>query len=113
MSNEARKGRYYLLFSTLGQTHSAQYRSRSGLPPVTGTHYMVAEKPLGPFHLSTKFLVGDRIGSLYAGKLVEKSKDEWILLAWRQYALDGSFVGELSDPFPVRADPTGNLSMLR
>jgi beta-fructofuranosidase len=106
------QGRYYLLFSTLGQTHSAQYRSRSGLPPVTGTHYMIAEKPLGPFHLSTnKFLVGDGIGSLYAGKLVEKSKDEWVLLAWRQYALDGSFVGELSDPFPVRVDPTGNLSM--
>jgi hypothetical protein len=71
MSNEARKGRYYLLLSTLSQTHSAKYRSRSGLPPVAGTHYMIAQKPLGPFN---KFLVGDRIGSLYAGKRVGKSK---------------------------------------
>jgi hypothetical protein len=72
----------------------------------------LTDTPLGPFHLSTnKLLVGYRSGSLYAGKLVEKSKDERVLLAGRQYALDGSFVGELSDPFPVRADPTGNLSM--
>jgi beta-fructofuranosidase len=69
---------------------------------------MIAQKPLGPFN---KFLVGDRIGSLYAGKRVGKSQDEWGLLARRQYALDGSFVVELSDPLSVRVDPTGNLSM--
>jgi beta-fructofuranosidase len=76
------------------------------------THYTVAEKPLGHFHLSTsKLLVGNGIGSINVGKLVEKSIDEWGLLAWRQYALDGSFVVELSDPFWVRVDSTGNLSM--
>ena len=96
----------------------------SGVPSVrsviehASTYYLLytgtclAEKGRVQLHLSTnKFLVGDRIGLLYAGKLVKKSKDELALLAWRQYALDGSFVGESSDPFPVRVDLTGNLSM--
>ena len=76
-------------------------RSSSGLPPVAGTHYTVAERSLGHFHLSTnKLLVGNGIGSLNVGKVVEKSIDEWDLLARRQYALDGSFVIKFSDPFP-------------
>jgi hypothetical protein len=34
-----------------------------------------------------------------------------ILLAWRQFALNGTFIGELSDPFPVKIDHAGNLSV--
>jgi hypothetical protein len=37
----------------------------------------MAEISLGPFHLSTnKLLVGNEIGSINVGKLVEKSIDE-------------------------------------
>jgi beta-fructofuranosidase len=82
------------------------------LEPVTGTHYLVADDPLGPFRFTgDEFLVGDTIGSLYAGKLAPGVEDEWVFLAFRMFAPDGSFVGELSDPFPVMIDRAGNLSV--
>jgi beta-fructofuranosidase len=112
-------GRYYLLFCTVASTRSGHWRQRTGLEPVTGTHYLVADNPLGPFRFSAdEFLVGDRIGSLYAGKLVlgpppsvRDLGDQWVFLASRMFAPDGSFVGELSDPLPVAADNEGNLSV--
>jgi beta-fructofuranosidase len=105
-------GRYYLLFSTLASLHSALRCQRTSLKPVTGTHYLIAEDPLGPFRFSTgEFLVGDRIGSLYAGKLVLSPDGKWVLLASCTFAPDGAFVGELSDPLPVTVDGEGNLSV--
>jgi beta-fructofuranosidase len=106
------QGRYYLLFSAVASVHSALRCQRTGLEPVTGTHYLMADHLLGPFRFSTdEFLVGDRSGSLYAGKLVSSPDGRWVFLAWRMFAPDGSFVGELSDPLPVRVDDTGNLSV--
>jgi beta-fructofuranosidase len=106
------QGRSYLLFSAVASVHSALRGQRTGLAAVTGTHYLIADRPLGPFRFSTdEFLVGDRIGSLYAGKLVLAPRGEWVFLASRMFAPDGSFVGELSDPLPVAVDDKGNLSV--
>jgi beta-fructofuranosidase len=106
--------RYYLLFSTWAEAHSAARREGLGLDPVNGTHYLVAEDPLGPFRFSTdEFLVGDPSGSLYSGKLVEGPDGHPYFLAWRNFAPDGSFVGELDDPLPVSVDGEGNLSVER
>lgn len=105
-------GRYYLLFCTTPNTHSAQWRQRTGREPVMGTHYLMADNPLGPFRfLTDEFLAGDRIGSLYAGKLVRAPDGKWAFLAARQYTADGDFVGELSDPRPVRVDRRGTLAV--
>ena len=105
-------GRYYLLFCTTASTTAAQHIERTGLPPVTGTHYLVADNPLGPFHFTTdQFLVGDVIGSLYAGKLVQEPDGNWSFLAWHYFAPNGEFIGELSDPYPVTVDDAGNLSV--
>ena len=106
--------RYYLLFSTWAEAHSARRREETGLDPAGGTHYLVADDPLGPFRFSThEFLVGDPLGSLYSGKLVEGPDNDPCFLAWRNFAPDGSFVGELDDPLPVSVDGEGNLQVER
>jgi beta-fructofuranosidase len=107
-------GRYYLLFSTWAEAHSAARREETRLEPVGGTHYLVADAPLGPFRFSTHdFLVGDPLGSLYSGKLVEGPDGAPYFLAWRNFMPDGDFVGELADPLPVEIDSEGNLSVER
>ena len=106
-------GRYYLLFSTLAEAHSAARRKETRLEPVGGTHYLVADDPLGPFRFSTHdFLIGDPLGSLYSGKLIEGPDGHPNFLAWRNFTPDGAFVGELADPFQVAVDSEGNLSVL-
>jgi beta-fructofuranosidase len=108
------QGQYYLLFSAQASAHSVLRNQRTSLQPVTGTHYLIAEDPLGPFRFSSdEFLVGDPTGSLYGGKLVRSPDDKWVLLASRLFAPDGSFVGELGDPLPVTVDGDGNLSVNR
>jgi beta-fructofuranosidase len=105
-------GRYYLLFSTWAEAHSAARREETRLEPVGGTHYLVADDPLGPFRFSTHdFLVGDPLGSLYSGKLVEGPDGRLCYLAWRNFAPDGAFVGELADPLPIAVDGGGYLSV--
>ena len=106
--------RYYLLFSTWAEAHSAARREETKLEPVGGTHYFVADDPLGPFRFSTHdFLIGDRLGSLYSGKLVEGPDGRPNFLAWRNFTPEGTFVGELANPFQVAVDGEGNLSVER
>lgn len=105
-------GRHYILFCTFSTTHSAARCRRMDGEPVTGIHYLVSGRPLGPFQLSTdQFLVGDAPGSLYSGKLVQTPRGAWALMACRYFAPDGSFVGDLIDPLPVTVDPEGELSV--
>jgi len=104
--------RCYLLFSTLVHTTAAARTQRTGLSPVTGTHYLVADNPLGPFrHTTDKFLAGDKTGSLFAGKLVQGPAGNWLFIAWHYLDANGQFIGELSDPYPVTVDGGGNLNI--
>ncbi len=106
------QGRYYVLFSASTSVHAAQRRQRAGLEPVTGTHYLVADDPLGPFRFSSdKFLVGDPVGSFYAGKLITGPDGQWCFLAWRNAASDSTFIGDLIDPLPVSVDAQSDLSV--
>jgi beta-fructofuranosidase len=106
------ESRYYVLFCAQASVHSARWRQRTGLEPLTGIHYLVADDPLGPFRPTTdEFLVGDMVGSLYTGKLVLNPENQWVMLASRMFAPDGAFVGALSDPFPVSLDSAGGLSL--
>jgi len=107
-------GRYYLLFSTWADAHSAVRQKETRQEPVGGTHYFVADDPLGPFRFSThEFLMGDPLGSLYSGKLVEGPDGRPKFLAWRNFTPEGNFIGELADPFSVAVDIEGNLSVER
>jgi beta-fructofuranosidase len=103
-------GRYYLLFCTSRADFSAARRSRIGQPAVTGTHYLVADQPLGPYHyLTDEFLAGDTLGSHYAGKLIQAAAGQWLFVAFRNLTQDGRFAGEIIDPIPVGVEPNGQL----
>ncbi len=105
---------YYLLFSTWAGAHSAARRRETRLEPVGGTHYLVGEGPLGPFRYATQdFLLGDPLGKLYSGKLVDGPDGNPCFLAWHNFAADGSFVGELADPVPVATGVDGGLGLAR
>jgi beta-fructofuranosidase len=89
--------------------HSAARLASAGVTRQFGTHYLVADDLLGPYCLQgDDFLLGDQIGRYYAGRAVE-TRDGWVMLAWLQSGPDGNFIGELSDPMPLRVDATGQL----
>ncbi len=106
------RGRCILLFSVQDTIHSSTWCRQAGQEPLTGIRYLAADTPLGPFDATGgQPLAGDQAGSLYAGKLVRDPGGEWVMLAARLFAPDGTFVGALSDPMPVVVDGTGSLSV--
>ncbi|MFP4345539.1 MAG: glycosyl hydrolase family 32 [Anaerolineales bacterium] len=108
----ALQGRYHLLFCVTGDMESERRRARSRRPPVTGTYVMSADHPLGPFDVQeARLLVGDEIGSYYAGKLVQGPRGRWYFLAALMNGPQGDFVGELCDPFPVSVSSDGTLEV--
>jgi beta-fructofuranosidase len=105
-------GRYYLLFCAQAGVQSARRRGRPGVRPVTGTYYLLADEPLGPFRAATDApLAGDEAGSTYAGKLVQGPAGEWLFLTSLQYDARGTFRGTLADPVPVEIDEGGYLHL--
>jgi beta-fructofuranosidase len=102
--------RYYLFFSVQDSMYSKKHLWTLGDRPWYGSHYLVSDYPLGPFdYLSDEFLVGDQTGTLYSSKILQDSNQEWVLLAFRNYAHDGTFIGELDDPIPIGVEPDGQL----
>ena len=105
-------GRWYLFFSALHVLYSKTRRSRPGMNLMTGTHYYVADRPLGPFEfLTNEFLVGDKIGSLYSGKVIRNPEGEWVYMAFRGNGPDNRFIGDLIDPLPVTIAQDGKISL--
>jgi beta-fructofuranosidase len=103
-------GRWYLIFSCPHTEFSNARRARPGAVIESGTHYLVGDDPLGPFHyLDHKYMVGDAHGSLYSGKLVQNPAGAWVFLAFHNFTADGAFVGDLADPMPVTVSPDGRL----
>jgi beta-fructofuranosidase len=99
-------GRPVLLFSCLRGELAASRR----LPGMSGGVWAApADGPLGPFHLDRAHLVTD--DRFYAGRLVRDRAGDWQLLAFRNRGADGEFVGEISDPMPVRWDGHGRLTV--
>jgi beta-fructofuranosidase len=105
-------GRYYLLFCAQAGVQSASRRQRPGVGALTGTYYLRAEVPLGPFRaVSDDPLAGDEAGSTYAGKLVQGPAGRWLFLTSQQYDARGTFHGTLADPVPVDIDAQGHLHL--
>ena len=103
-------GRYEILVSCLAEDHSSERVSRLGTPGLTGTFVFSAEHPFGPYSPAEGPLAAPDgvLGTLYAGKLVEPEAHSWRFLAFRGDG-DGGFLGELTDPLPVRLDETGRI----
>lgn len=51
--------------------------------------------------------------ALYAGRAVHTRSGQWVLLAFENLDLDGTFTGVISDPLPLHWTPDGALSLSR
>lgn len=106
--------RYYLLFSVPYAFYANARKTRLADQLVTGTHYLVADDPLGPYqYITDEFLVGDYAETLYSGKLIQGPDDAWYFLAFANFDADGAFVGDLIDPLPVEVHADGRLTVRR
>jgi len=90
-------GRPVGLFSCLG---SELARSRRAEDPVGGVWAFPVEALSGPFRLEDAYRLTDE--RLYVGRLVQDRSGGWQLLAFRNDGDDGGWVGEITDPHPVR-----------
>ncbi len=105
-------GHYYLLFCVSSEQYSAMRKARVGGQLQTGTHYLIADNPLGPYrYLTDQFLAGDAVGSLYSGKLIQDASGKCQFMAFRNFASNGEFVGEITDPIPITINPDGKLQL--
>ena len=103
------EARYLILFSCLAEDHSAARTRRLGNHGATGTYVFSAPTLDGPYSASETPIRTSkrRLGPLYAGKLVESGPTEWTFMAFRG-AGDRDFLGELTDPLPLRIDDDGD-----
>jgi beta-fructofuranosidase len=104
------KGKWYCLFCVASPEINLDYimTGKPGRP--IGTHYLVADNPLGPWTLAEdQFLVADETGTLYAGRIVQKPGGDTVFLAFLNNDSEGRFVGGLSDPMPITQLPDGRL----
>ncbi len=103
-------GLWYLFFSVTHDKYAHQRLDKPGIKPQTGTHYMVSKHPLGPFHyLTDDFMVGDEIGSLYAGRVVRRPDGQWFFMAFEHFAPGKMFVGKIANPLPLQIQSDGSL----
>lgn len=113
--------RWYCLFCTAAQHFSEASRAAYPGEPVTGTHYLVASDPRGPWEVAPgPFLDGATPCYRYAARIVDTAPGAdgvvsdgtgLVLLGFLHDGPDGAFVGEVSDPAPVTVDADGWLHL--
>jgi beta-fructofuranosidase len=102
--------RWYCLFCTDAKHWSAAHRKEYPGEPVTGTHYLMADAPRGPWRIAPgQFLDGSPDGKRYAGRIVDTG-DSLVFLGFLGTG-DTGFVGVVDDPVTVNVDTDGQLSL--
>ena len=103
-------GRHQILVSCQAEDHSRERIERLGMPGETGTFVFTSDELLGPYRSPTGPIAAPDgpLGTLYAGKLIERQGGRWQFLAFRGNG-DRDFLGELTDPLPVTVEPGGQL----
>lgn len=107
--NVARK--WYCLFCTSGFHWSEGYKSSNPQSPVTGTHYLIADDPRGPWSIAPgPFFDGAEPCRRYAARIVETAEGLRIL----GFADNGKadFGGYVMDPEAVVVGSDGLLSVI-
>ena len=105
-------GRWYCLFCTSSFQWSEAYRKFNPQKPVTGTHYLMADNPRGPWQVAPgNFLDGADPCRRYAGKIVNVD-GKLFAMGFIHTTPEQEFVGEVSDPIPVSVSPDGLLTVV-
>ena len=103
------KGRWYCMFCASGDHWSNEYRAFNPQNPVSGTHYLIADNPMGPWQVAPgPFFDGARPCRRYTGKVVETGAG-LVLMSFLSTTPEMNFVGEVSDPIPVTVTDEGLL----
>lgn len=101
---------WYMLFSSDLETQS---EGRRATGPGTGTYYLVADAPYGPYSmLGDGVLEADRMASTYAGKIHRTTDGVPWFIAWNRVGPDGNFVGDLTTPRRVEVNADGTLRLV-
>ena len=96
-------GRYYLVFSTLGDLLLSN-ASAAANPPGGNMYSMLGDTPLGPFRVASPepVLPADMTDRPYAGRIVDLNGRPYLLGTIWSDAGD-----RISDPIPIDMTPTG------
>ena len=101
---------WYCLFCT-GNTHwSAHTRAMNPEKPVTGSHYLMADHPRGPWRIpAAPFLDGGNPCRRYAARILE-TDDGLVIMGFADSGRD-TFLGHTMNPEPVTTGPDGLLTV--
>ena len=103
-----RDGVWYCLFCNDASHWSQEYLASYPDKPVTGTHYLMAASPRGPWRIAPgHFLDGDMPCRRYAARIVEH-KGQLQILGFEDRGRD-QFVGQIMDPEQVMIQDDGTL----
>lgn len=91
------EGRPVGLFSCLGSELSRERRAHD---PIGGVWAFPADSLTGPFDTAQSYRLTDE--ALYVGRLVQDRAGAWQFLAFHNDDDSGGWIGEISDPLPVR-----------
>lgn len=104
-------GRWYCLFCTADKYWSKAYAAGYPGSGVTGTHYLMASSPLGPWKIAPgPFLDGDNPCRRYAARIVKTDAGPF-LLGFLHSPNGADFVGAIADPVPVVVTDDGRLRL--
>ena len=105
-------GRWYCLFCTAAEHFSKQQAEDTPGGPVTGTHYLIADDPRGPWSIAPgPFLDGALPCRRYAARIVE-ADDGLKIMGFADRPDGRAFVGHVMDPEPVIVEPNGMLKVV-
>ena len=102
---------WYCLFCNGAKNQAASYQPFGGAYRHSGTHYLRARSPNGPFEMcEDRFLAGDPAWRLYAGRMVPGEGGRLYLMSFLNELPDGGgFGGTISDPMRLWQLPDGRL----
>ncbi|GAD57676.1 sucrose-6-phosphate hydrolase [Limimaricola cinnabarinus] len=100
-------GRWYCLFCTADIHWSEERKTKAGVPPVTGNHYLIAESPRGPWTVAPGFLDGDLPCRRYAARVLETENGR-VIMGFADGGKD-AFGGYVMDPMPLKVAGDGRL----
>jgi len=102
---------WYCLFCTSATQWATDTVAQSSSKPVTGTHYLMADDPRGPWRIAPGFLDGDLPCRRYAARLCDTGNG-WVILGFADSGHD-TFIGHIMDPEPIDIATDGTLTVRR